>query len=376
MRLIETIPELERLAERLHGERLLAADTEAAGYHRYDDSLCLVQLSTRDETWLVDTLATRSLNPIAELFGDPDVEILFHDADFDLRLLDRDFGIYVRGLFDTKIAARFVGERSFGLASLLESELGVELEKKYQRADWAQRPLPDGMLEYAAMDTRYLPGLRDRLRERLEELGRLAWAEEEFRIQEQTRWEPPEDEDRAYLRLKRIRDLGPRSLAALREMYEWREDVARERDVASFRVLDNDSLVAVAREMPRGTGDLERVGRLSRGNARRWGEELLDRVERARSLPEDQLPERPRPPSRPRRDPEIEKRADSLKAVRDRGSERLGLDRGFLMPRAQLEQIARARPTTEDELAAVDGIRRWQIEALGEELLKTLNTHD
>ncbi|MEJ2504206.1 MAG: ribonuclease D, partial [Gemmatimonadota bacterium] len=99
MRLIETIPELERLAERLSGERLLAADTEAAGYHRYDDSMCLLQLSTRDETWLVDPLATRSLNPIAELFADPDIEILFLDADFDLRLLERDFGIYVDGLF-------------------------------------------------------------------------------------------------------------------------------------------------------------------------------------------------------------------------------------------------------------------------------------
>jgi ribonuclease D len=375
MRLIETIPELERLAERLSGERLLAADTEAAGYHRYDDSMCLLQLSTRDETWLVDPLATRSLNPIAELFADPDIEILFHDADFDLRLLDRDFGIYVEGLFDTKIAARFVGERSFGLASLLESELDVNLAKKYQRADWAQRPLPQGMLEYAAMDTRYLPQLRDRLRDRLEGLDRLPWAMEEFRIQEATRWEPP-DEDQPYLRLKRTRDLGPRSLAALREMYEWREDIARERDVASFRVLDNDSLVAVAREMPRGTRDLEEVGRLSRGNARRWGEALLERVERARSLPEDQLPERPRPPSRRQRDPEVEKRTDRLKAVRDTAAERLGLDRGFLMPRTQLEAIARARPRTEEELIALDGVRRWQVEALGDDLLRTLNSHD
>jgi ribonuclease D len=372
MRLIETISELERLAGRLSGEGLIAADTEAAGYHRYLDRLCLVQLSTRDETWLVDTVVLGSLNPIAELFAEQDVEIVFHDADYDLRLLDRDFGVHVRGLFDTKIAARFAGERSFGLASMLEDELGVELKKKYQRADWAKRPLPEEMREYAAMDTRHLPRLRDRLRDRLIELGRLEWAEEEFRIQERTRWEPPEDEATAYMRLKRTRDLGPRSLAALREIYRWREDVARQKDVASFRVLTNDALVSVAREMPRSARDLEDVARLSKGNARRWGDALLAGVERARSLPDSQLPKRPATPRR-RRDPDVERRVDSLKAARDQASDRLGLDRGFLMPRAQLEDVARARPGSPNELAGVDGVRRWQVEALGEELLTALN---
>lgn len=373
MRLIETIPELERLAERLAGEQLIAADTEAAGYHRYDDSLCLVQISTRDETWLLDTLALGSLNPIAELFADPGIEILFHDADFDLRLLDRDFGVYLRGLFDTKIAARFTGARSFGLASMLEDELGLKLQKKYQRADWAQRPLPEEMREYAAMDTRYLPQLRDILKERLVEMGRLEWAEEEFRIQEQTGWEPPEDEDMAFLRLKNTRDLGPRSLAALREVYQWREDVARKRDVASFRVLNNDTLVAVAREMPRGMDELEKVGRLSRGNADRWGEELLAGLDRARSLPEDDLPERPRPTRGPPRDPEVEERADRLKRVRDAAADRLELERGFLMPRWQLEEIARIQPGSAEELAAIGSVRQWQIEALGSGLLDALN---
>jgi ribonuclease D len=373
MRLIESIAELEQLAERLAGVPLLAADTEAAGFHRYDDSLCLVQLSTRDETWLLDTLALRSLNPVAEHFADPAIEILFHDADFDLRLLDRDFGVYVRGLFDTKIAARFTGARSFGLASLLEEELGLKLKKKYQRADWAKRPLPEEMREYAAMDTRYLPELRDLLKARLEELGRLAWAEEEFRIQEQIRWEPPGDEETAYLRLKRTRDLGPRSLAALREIYQWREDVARERDVASFRVLNNDTLVEVAREMPAGPRELEGVSKLSKGNARRWGDELLAGVDRARSLSEDELPERPRPPKRPPRDPEVDRRVDRLKDVRDRASDRLGLDRGFLMPRWQLEEIARAQPRDPSELEALDSVRAWQIEAMGDGLLNALN---
>ncbi len=372
MRLIETIPDLERLAETLAGETLIAADSEAAGFHRYDDSLCLVQMSTRDDTWLLDTLALGSLNPVAELFADPAIEIIFHDADFDLRLLDRDFGVYVRGLFDTKIAARMVGIRSFGLGNLLEDELGIKLAKKYQRADWAKRPLPDEMLQYATHDTKYLPELRDHLREKLESMGRLAWAEEEFRIAEQQGWEESDDGP-AYLQLKRTRDLGRRSLAALREMYEWRDGVAKARDKASFRVLNNDELVAVARDMPRSRQELESVDRLSRGNARRWGDDLLAGVERARSLDETELPEQPKPTRGPRRDPDVEARVDRLKPVRDEAAERLDLDKGFLMPRSQLEDIARAQPRDLDELAAVDGVRQWQVEALGDGLIEILS---
>jgi ribonuclease D len=378
MRLIDTMSDLERvaaeLAEELAGEPLVAADTEAAGYHRYSDAVCLLQLSTRERTWLVDTMAVGSLNPIAEAFEDPSVEIVFHDADYDLRLLDRDFGLDVRGLFDTKIAARFAGERSFGLGSLLEQELGIGLEKKYQRADWAKRPLSADMLEYAAMDTRYLPRLRDLLKSRLEEMGRLHWAEEEFRISEQTRWTPADDDDEDdYLRLKNTRDVDPRGMAALRELYNWREGVAEQRDVAPFRVLGNDVLVETARRLPADLKELGDVPKLSPANARRWGQDLLAAVERARGLPASALPERPRRPRRPERDPELEARVERLKAIRDREADRLELERGFLMPRAQLEDIARATPSSEAELASIPGIRQWQVEAMGGALVRGLN---
>lgn len=372
MRLIETITDLEELAGVLASEPLVAADTEAAGYHRYQDHLCLLQLSTRDRTWIVDTMALGSLNPLADAFEQPDVEVIFHDADYDLRLLDRDFGLRVGGLFDTKIAARFAGERAFGLASLLDAELGVKLDKKHQRADWARRPLSEEMLEYAATDTRHLPELRDRLRGRLEEMGRLHWAEEEFRLQEQARWEPSAPDDDAYLRLKGTRDLDRRSLAALRELYEWREGVAAERDVAPFRVVGNTVLMETARHLPTDRDALASVPGVSAANARRWGRDLLAAVERARALGESELPERPRRTRRPTRDPELDARVDRLKEVRDREAERLGLEPGFVMPRAQLEAIATASPASEAELGALEGIRRWQVEALGESLVRVL----
>ncbi|MGH7482078.1 MAG: ribonuclease D [Longimicrobiales bacterium] len=370
MRLIETNPELANLADRLASARLVGADTEAAGYHRYHDRICLLQLSTREGTTLVDTLAVDSLAALGPVFGDPEIETIFHDADFDLRLLHRDHGIRARGLFDTKVAAQFVGERAIGLASLLEAYLGVTLAKKYQRADWAKRPLPAAMLEYAAEDTRYLPELRDRLRERLVETGRLAWAEEEFRLLEEVQWEDRDADD--FLRLKNSRDLDPRELAVLREVHAVRERVAEARDVAAFRVLSSEALVELARSMPASEQALRKTQGVGAATVARLGEQLLAAIVRGRELPEAELPERPPRPPRPPYDPMLDELTDRLKAARDAVARKLGLDRGFLMSRDQLRSVARARPGATAELAALPGVRRWQIDALGESLVRAL----
>ncbi len=372
MHYVENAEQTAQLAESLNGTRLLAADTEAAGYHRYHDRICLLQLSTRERTVLVDTLAVRELGALADYFSDPTVEIIFHDADYDLRLLSRDYGVAVRGLFDTKIAAQLLGEPAFGLGNLLEKYLGVKLEKKYQRADWAQRPLPRELLDYAAEDTRYLPQLRDTLKAALEARGRLHWADEEFRIEEQVRWSPGENNGDAYLRLKGTRDLRPRQLAALRELYNWRERVAAERDRASFRILPNEALLGIAREMPRSRDELARVPELAPPFVDRFGPELVDAVRRAQQVPESELPVRPRGPGRPPPDPAFDALMERLKAARDVAADELGLDRGFLMPRAQLEEVARERPHSLEALQQIPGLRRWQVEALGEKLLAVL----
>jgi len=301
---VDTVSKLERAVAALRQESLLAADSEAAGYHRYFDRLCLLQLSTRRDTYLVDAIALEDLGALPDLLCDEAHEVVFHDADYDLRLLDRDFGTCVRGLFDTKIAAQFLGEPGLGLASLLERYLDVRLEKKYQRADWARRPLPADMLEYAAEDTRHLPALRDVLRARLEEAGRLAWAEEEFLVQQQTHWTPGENGD-AYLRLKGARTLTPRQLAALRELHAWREERARELDRATFRVVSNEALLELARRMPSKTAGLVNIHGITEGLASRYGAELLAAVERARAMAEDDLPVRRRPPRRPPPDPAV-----------------------------------------------------------------------
>lgn len=371
-RYVETAEGLQEVVRRLRDLPLVAVDTEAAGYHRYFDRLSLVQLSSRDENFLVDPLAVDDLGPLAELLEDPAIETVFHDADYDLRILDRDAGLAVAGLFDTQIAAAFAGERSLGLGAQVERWLGIKLPKEYQRADWAERPLKEGMKEYAATDTAHLPELRDRLRERLVELGRLEWAEEEFRRREGTRWTEPEGDGReAFMRMKGARDLPPRGLAILRELYEWREDVARERDRATFRVLGNQSLLQMSATPPRDAAALASVRGISPGLAQRRGDELLAAVRRGLAVPDGELPRFPRP-QRWERDPEVDARADALRAARTRRAEELDLDPGFLMPRATLDAVARANPADREALLAVPDVRRWQVEALGDTLLATL----
>jgi ribonuclease D len=372
MEYIRTEDEVEGVAEALSDEPLFAADTEAAGYHRYHDRVCLLQLSTRSATFLVDTLSIRDLSPLAPLFASMDHEVILHDADYDLRLLARDYNLKVGGLFDTKISAQLLGEPAFGLGALVEKFVGARLDKKHQRADWAQRPLPAELLAYAAEDTRHLPALRDRLKEELERAGRLHWAQEEFALREETRWDPETPNDEGYLRIRNTRDLNPRQMAALRELHEWREEVARRRDVATFRVVSNDILIAVARALPRDARALGGTRGVPGAIADRHGADMLGAVARALSLAEADLPRRERSPRRPPPDADFDERVERLKRARDAAAAELGLDRGFLMPRQQLESVARLRPRNEAELLQVPDMRRWQIEALGALLLKAL----
>ncbi|HEX2209434.1 MAG TPA: ribonuclease D [Longimicrobium sp.] len=368
---IERPDRLPSLVDELRREPLLGVDTEAAGYHRYFDRLSLVQISTRTRNYLIDPFPVGDLSGLGALFADETIEKIFHDADYDVRILDRDAGLRISGLFDTQIAAAFLGERQLGLGNIVEKYLGLKLPKEFQRADWAERPLSAGMMEYAATDTAHLPDLRDRLKEALEEKGRMHWAREEFLRREQTRWTEPEDGREAFMRIKGARDLSPRGLAILRELHEWREGVARERDQATFRILGNQALLEMSASPPGGVGDLPKVTGLSEGMAQRRGREIMAAIRRGLAVPEEELPRWPRSP-RWERDLELEARVEALKDARTRVANELELDPGFLISRATLEEIGRTQPKTLEQLEAVPGVRRWQVEAAGEGLLKVI----
>jgi ribonuclease D len=366
---IEDNDAAEAFFQSIKGESLVAIDTEAASFHRYIDRTYLLQVSTRSTTAVIDPLTVTQLKALGELMEDSQVEIIFHDADYDLRMLDRDYGFRVRRVFDTRIAAQLLNEPGIGLAALLEKYLGVYLDKKYQRADWSRRPLLPEMLSYAAMDTRHLPELRDILQDRLEQAGRRQWADEEFERLRDIRWGPSDDE--GFWRLKGARQLRGHGIVVLRELYQWRDQLARAQDRAPFRIMNNETLLEIARNQPRDLQALLGTRGLSPEMVRRRGSDLLSAVERGLSVPPSEIPRAERG-IRIRPDPELIARLERLKAVRNAAAVRLDLAPGVLCPNGSLEEIARARPASLQELAVVPGLRRWQFEVLGKDMLTAI----
>lgn len=355
---------LAGLADRLRRKSRIALDTEAASFHRYVDRVYLIQLSSDDETALVDPLAVADLTPVGALLEDASIETILHDADYDLRILDRDYGFRGRRIWDTKVAAQLTGETAFGLGALLEKHFGLRLSKKLQRADWSLRPLTPEMIDYAAADTAHLTALRDLLEAQLTALGRLSWANEEFTRLETVRWTGPAD-DEAYLNLKGAKALKPREKAILRALWEWRDGTARALDRAAFRVISNDVLVTLARAAPTTPGALASAPGMPPSLARRHGTELLAAVGVGMAIPDADLPRYERRP-RFRPDPEVEVRFQRLRDLRARRAPAIGLDPGLVCPNWVMQAIARAGPRAVEELDAMDDLRRWQREVMGD----------
>ena len=350
--------------------REIAVDTEGASFHRFIDRIYLLQITTRERSAIIDPLPIGMPRALGDILQDPEVEVVFHDADYDLRLLHQDYGWHVNHIFDTRIAAQLLGIKAFGLAALLEQFFGVKLDKKHQRADWSLRPLPQGMLDYAAQDTKHLLDLRDELKSRLEKLDRWDWAKEEFDRLEGTKWED-DDSSLAFLRIKGARDLSRRELAVLRELVPWRDSVAKEVDRATFRVMGNEVLLDIARTAPRSVRDLSTLKGMPRGILDRAGQAILDAVQRGLDVAEEHLPRFPRAQKWERED-DFDDRVMKLKSIRDAAASRLSLDPGVLCSRERLESIARRKPGSVGDLDEIPGLRRWQVAEMGEEFIRAL----
>jgi ribonuclease D len=354
----------------ISGVREVAVDTEGASFHRFIDRIYLLQITTREHSAIIDPLPIGMPKALGDILQDPQVEVVFHDADYDLRLLHQDYGWHVNHIFDTRIAAQLLGIKAFGLAALLEQFFGVKLDKKHQRADWSLRPLTQGMLDYAAQDTKHLLDLRDELKSKLEKLGRWEWAKEEFERLEGTKWED-EDASLAFLRIKGARDLTRRELALLRELVPWRDSVAKEVDRATFRVMGNEVLLEIARTAPKSVRELSTLKGMPRGILDRGAHSILAAVQRGLEVADEHLPRFPRT-QRWEREDDFDARVSKLKSVRDAAATRLNLDPGVLCSRERLESIVRKKPESVSELEEVPGLRRWQIREMGGEFVSAL----
>lgn len=357
--------------ERIAAQPIVAVDTEADSLHSYFDKVCLIQISIPGEDFVFDPLRPIDLARFGQILANPSITKVLHGADYDLRILNRDFGFVVSNLIDTVICAQLLGYEAFGLAALLERHFNQKLNKVHQRADWARRPLPKDMLEYAALDTRFLIRLAAILREELTKLGRWEWAEEEFARLSSVRHRESDEDEEGFRRLKHIGALDRRSLAIVRSLHEWRDRLARAADRPPFKIIGNDTIIEVAKARPPALPELERVKALSRYHFDRYGKEIMAMIRAALELPEGELPERGEP-KQWLRDKAIENRINRLKTVRDAVAKELHIDSSLVAPRHVLTAVATMQPQSAADLDQVPAMREWQKRLLGEQFVGAL----
>jgi ribonuclease D len=272
---------LAALLDRLRAEAVIAVDTESNSFHVYRERVCLLQISTRAEDFVVDPLAV-DVAPLGPVLRDGRVTVL-HGADYDVRCLKRAYGWALPGLFDTMAAARRLGRAGLGLSALVESHFGVRLSKANQRSDWGRRPLTREQIAYAALDTHFLLPLHDLLAGELAQRGALDEARREFdRI---AAAEPRERvfDGEGWRRLKGARDLDPEGRRVLAALWLAREEQARASDRPPFKVLAEPTMVEVARRRPRTAAELESVPGVTPSVMRRLGGAVLSAIAAGRA---------------------------------------------------------------------------------------------
>ncbi len=364
---IETLPRLQEVARTLAQVKIIGVDLEADSLYHYFEKVCLLQIVTESDSYILDPLALRDLSALRPIFSNPDIRKVFHGADYDIRSLHRDFGFQVNNLFDTQLACQFLGLRETGLEAVLRSRFQVELNKKFQRADWSRRPLPLGMVEYAAMDGRYLIPLARMLERELEEKKRLSWVEEECQLMTRVRFTAP-NQAPLFLKVKGAGHLDPRGLAVLEVLLKFREAQARKSDFPPFKVIGNESLLEMAIKKPLSRVEMETGMSLSRKQSDRYGTHLLEAIHLAMAIPDKNLPVYPRE-ARPDFPSAARNRIKALKNWRDQQAKELEMEPGILMNNVLINTLALRNTRSLEELGEIPGMKRWFKDHFGREIL-------
>jgi ribonuclease D len=361
---VATPASLQKLADDLKRWPRIAVDTESNSLYVFQEQLCLVQFSTPQTDSLVDPLALKDLSALAAIFTDPQIEKVFHAVEYDLVCLKRDYEITITNLFDTMQAARILGYARVGLDSVLEGQLGIKVNKKYQKADWGERPLSQEMLNYARLDTHHLLDLRDCLKEELQARGRWELAQEEFvRLAEGNgngKVEVP-----AWQRVKGSQKFTDRQLTILQELCSWRDKQARNMNRPPFKVIDDRRLVGIALTLPETLNDLISLGLTTR-QLHIYADEILKAVRRGKQTPMVSRPRIPRP------NQAYLDRLNLLSEWRRTAGQKIGVESDIILPKNWMHQIAEQYPKSLNDLGALMPNSPWRLGQYGEEILKVL----
>ena len=365
--LVETPEAWQGCVKILCREPRIAVDLEANSLFAYQESICLLQVSTADRDFIIDPLAGFPLSGMGEILADPAIEKVFHASSYDLLLLKRHYDWEVNNLFDTMWAARVLGHTSMGLAGLLKEFYGVTLSKKYQKANWAARPIADALLDYARMDTHYLLRLRDDLAARLDAAGRLQEALEIFDHERRIVLENRNDGVEGFWSVRGARRIAPEARAILRALYDLRDAEARRRNLPPFKVLSDAHLLLLAERAPADIQELRSLQGFSTKLADRYGPRILAAIAKSKRQRTPDLPK-----ANTRQPKEINNRYRLLQQWRKEAAQNRGVESDVVMPRDILWEIARLNPQSPEELAKVPGLGPCRRALYAEGLLRTL----
>jgi ribonuclease D len=364
---VDTPNKLNKMISNLMKEAIVAVDTESNSLYAYQERVCLIQFSIPERDFLVDPLAVSDLSTLGPLFASPEIEKIFHAAEYDLIMLDQDFGFELSNLFDTMVAARILGWKAVGLGSILKNQFGIQVQKRYQRANWGRRPLPDEMLTYAQLDTHYLIPLRKRIKDELEKAGRWPLAQEDFERGCQVNNNHSHRDGADCWRVNGARDLGPQQLAVLQELCEYRDQIAKSSDRPLFKVINNSTLYNIAEACPRTNSELEAVKGFSHKQVRWLGRGILSAVQRgldARQTPK--IPHKRRPSDA------YLLRVDKLRQWRKNTGRAMGVESDVVLPKDLVYEFAEKNPKTYEQVSEIMSEVPWRLAQFGDQILSLL----
>ncbi|HPP08357.1 MAG TPA: HRDC domain-containing protein [bacterium] len=355
---IDKEKDLIKLVERLKKEEEIAFDIEGNSLYSYHSKICLIQISTRSENFIIDPLKIKDTSILNEIFTSPYIVKVLHGSGYDIQMLYHQSGIVIKNLFDTQIAAQFLGEKKTGLASLIEKNFYVSLDKKYQKSNWAIRPLSLEMLNYAISDTKYLLPLADRLRERLKKMQRISWVIEECEaLARSVRKEKTG-------KTKIIRGAGKipeKKLAIVEAIIEFRDTIAKEKDIPPFKVLDKETIFKIATS---DHIDLNKIKLLTshHRHIQKYLPELFEKIKTC--------PVVPRKTARHKKvnHPFFSQKAEKLHQWRQAKAETLGIQCHLVLSHNQIVVLASSNIRSLEDIEKIECLKKWQKQEFGKEI--------
>lgn len=365
--LVQTPADYRRMIAHLKKQKSIGVDTESNSLHAYHEKVCLIQISSPTQDFLLDPFAFEELNAMGEIFADESIQKVFHAGDYDIACLKRDYDFTFKNLFDTMLTATALGEANIGLNALVNKYLGVVLEKKYQRADWGQRPIKPEMLAYAQADSHYLLSLRDHLLKQLPPNGRLAILEEDFAALAESRLAMKGHVENIW-QVKGVVGLQPKALSLLNQLNHLREELAEAADKPPFKILSDRAMIEIAQTQPKFIQELSLLPSLTPRLIRRYGKKLMAVVNAWRKNPSVVARRKLQRPT----ESQI-KRRKALMSWRKETGLREGVPSNVILPRDLLQRLADQKITDLTHLEGEMKATPTRFKRYGSQILAQLN---